>query len=113
MGNVARRWTGGRLWWIGVAAIAVVGLLLGGLGVAVWNTPEDGTDGAAMAAVSFFFLSLASLATAFTGAVALILVRRQSSQNRNNIAPASWYPDPWGAANRRWWDGHRWTGWTG
>jgi hypothetical protein len=80
---------------------------------AVWSTPEDGTDGAAMAAISFFFLSLASLASAFTCAVALILVRRQSSQHRNNAASPAWYPDPWGAANRRWWDGHSWTGWTG
>jgi hypothetical protein len=113
MGNVARRRTGERLWWIGVVVITVVGLLFGGLGIAVWSTPEDGTDGAAMAAISFFFLSLASLASAFTCAVALILVRRQSSQHRNNAASPAWYPDPWGAANRRWWDGHSWTGWTG
>jgi hypothetical protein len=52
------------------------------------------------------------LASAFTCAVALILVRRRSSQHRNNVAQPAWYPDPRGAANRRWWDGHNWTGWT-
>jgi hypothetical protein len=113
MRDVSRRRTVERLWWIGVVAIAVVGLLFGGLGVAVWSSPEDGTDGAAMAAMSLFFLSLASLASAFTCAVVLILVHRQSSQRRNIVSPPAWYPDPWGAANRRWWDGHGWTGWTG
>jgi hypothetical protein len=116
MGNIARQRTGERLWWIGVAAFAVAGLLSGWLGVALWSTPEDGTDSAGMTAVSailFFFLSLGSLASASSCAVALILVRRQSSQDGNNVAPPAWYPDPWGAASRRWWDGHAWTGWTG
>lgn len=116
MGNVARQRTGERLWWIGVAAFTVAGLLSGWLGVSLWSTPEDGTDSAGMAAVSailFFFLSLGSLASASSCAVALILVRRQSSQDGNNVAPPAWYPDPWGGVNRRWWDGHSWTGWTG
>jgi hypothetical protein len=116
MGAVARRRAGERLWWIGVAAFTVVGLLFGWFGVALWSTPEDGTDSAGMAAVSammFFFLSLGSLDSAFTCAVALILVRRQSSEHGNNVATPAWYPDPWGVANRRWWDGHSWTGWTG
>jgi hypothetical protein len=113
MGKDARQRTGERLWWIVVAVIAAVGILLGLLGVAVWNSPEDGTDGAAMLAMSCFFLSLAFLATAFIRAVALILVRRKSTQNPSIVAPPAWYPDPWGAASRRWWDGHAWTGWTG
>jgi hypothetical protein len=113
MGTVARQRTGDRLWWIVVSVVAAGGLLLGWLGVAVWNRPEDGTDGAAMLAMSCFFLSLAFLATAFICAVALILVRRSSTQHPNNAAPPAWYPDPCGAASRRWWDGHAWTGWTG
>jgi len=27
-------------------------------------------------------------------------------------APASWQPDPWSAADERWWDGRQWTGQT-
>lgn len=27
--------------------------------------------------------------------------------------PAGWYPDPWGQAAQRWWDGSQWTGHTG
>jgi hypothetical protein len=26
--------------------------------------------------------------------------------------PAGWYPDPWGKAAQRWWDGRQWTGHT-
>lgn len=26
--------------------------------------------------------------------------------------PAAWYPDPWGQAELRWYDGARWTGYT-
>ena len=51
MGKDARQRTGERLWWIVVAVIAAVGIFLGLLGVAVWNSPEDGTDGAAMLAM--------------------------------------------------------------
>jgi membrane protease YdiL (CAAX protease family) len=28
-------------------------------------------------------------------------------------APAGWYPDPWGLASLRWWDGTAWTGYAG
>src|SRR5690554_687559 len=28
----------------------------------------------------------------------------------NPTVPAGWYPDPWGSASQRWWDGTAWTG---
>jgi uncharacterized protein DUF2510 len=28
------------------------------------------------------------------------------------LPPAAWYPDPWGQAHLRWWDGQTWTGHT-
>jgi hypothetical protein len=27
----------------------------------------------------------------------------------NSTVPAGWYPDPWGSASQRWWDGSAWT----
>ena len=36
----------------------------------------------------------------------------ETSQTRPDGAapqPAGWYPDPAGQADRRWWDGTRWT----
>jgi DNA polymerase III subunit epsilon len=35
-----------------------------------------------------------------------------SARGSNDCAEAGWYSDPWGAAELRWWDGIRWTGWT-
>ncbi|MDI1435391.1 exonuclease domain-containing protein [Polyangium sorediatum] len=36
-------------------------------------------------------------------------VRSASSQREGAPWPSGWYPDPWGAAPTRWWDGSRWT----
>ena len=30
----------------------------------------------------------------------------------STLPPAAWYPDPWGQARLRWWDGRTWTGHT-
>jgi membrane protease YdiL (CAAX protease family) len=34
------------------------------------------------------------------------------SQPAERTHPPAWYPDPWGVAEWRWWDGYSWTGYT-
>lgn len=51
--------------------------------------------------------------------IVLVIVTAVRRRNRSSAtvaaaaaAAAGWYPDPWGQASRRWWDGGRWTGHT-
>jgi hypothetical protein len=42
---------------------------------------------------------------------ALHMVREAPAAARQGAPGGAWYPDPWGQAPFRWWDGERWTDW--
>jgi Protein of unknown function (DUF2510) len=65
-----------------------------------------GTDGAAYAGLG----AVVWIATFLTFVVSLL---RADTRRRFGPSPAGWYPDPNGERRWRWWDGHRWSGYTG
>lgn len=81
-------------------------VLFGWAGAAIWGQPDEGTDGAAMFAVSLFSVAVAALA----GALLLLgyAIWRRFRAPRPAPTPM-WRPDPWRHGRWRYWDGAAWT----
>ncbi len=103
----ARR--GNRSLLIGAVAVAVVAVGFGACVAWAASSPEDGTDAAGMAIMSFGMLTLFAAAGSVT-CVALYLWGPKPAVSRPPVT--GWYADPSGEPQWRYWNGSAWTDFT-